>query len=189
MATTATDNRVLATTGDCGAADGRCAGRIGGLFVPGGHGGAAHQLPVSTVSSIVTFVMVFVIQSSQNRDSRALQTKVDAMASVPAVMAKERGVEGNEYLLTRLPGLEDAPEREIDRDQALVRQSAAYDWSRRSFGQPHSCSISLSSRFVLSTVVSNDRYPVPPAICPSLRERVPVPSLSVSASYPPDWAS
>jgi low affinity Fe/Cu permease len=96
---------------------------VGGLFVPGGYASASYQLPVSTVSSIVTFVMVFVIQSSQNRDSRALQTKVDAMASVLALIAQERGVETNQYLLTRLAGLEDAPESEIDSEQELVRKS------------------------------------------------------------------
>lgn len=96
---------------------------IGGLFVHGGYGNTAYQLPVSTVSSIVTFLMVFVIQSSQNRDSRALQTKVDAIASVLAVMAREQGISANEYLLTRLAGLEEAPEHEIDHEQALVRRS------------------------------------------------------------------
>jgi low affinity Fe/Cu permease len=97
---------------------------VGGLFVPGGYASTSYQLPVSTVSSIVTFLMVFVIQSSQNRDSRALQTKVDAMASVLAVMAREQGIGDKEYLLTRLTGLEDAPESEIDREQARVREHA-----------------------------------------------------------------
>jgi low affinity Fe/Cu permease len=35
------------------------------------------QLVISTVSSVVTFCMVFVIQASQNRDSRAIQLKLD----------------------------------------------------------------------------------------------------------------
>ncbi|MGC9669413.1 low affinity iron permease family protein [Planosporangium sp. 12N6] len=95
---------------------------VGGLFVRGGYASTAYQLPVSTVSSIVTFLMVFVIQSSQNRDSRALQTKVDAIAAVLAVMAKEQGLADHEYLLTRLAGLEDAPEHEIDHEQEIVRR-------------------------------------------------------------------
>ena len=97
---------------------------IGGIFVKGHYGNTAYQLPVSTISSIVTFVMVFVIQSSQNRDSRALQAKVDAMAAVLAVTTRTQGIDDHEYLLTRLAGLEDAPEREIDREQALVRRGA-----------------------------------------------------------------
>jgi low affinity Fe/Cu permease len=35
------------------------------------------QLVISTISSVVTFCMVFVIQASQNRDSRAIQLKLD----------------------------------------------------------------------------------------------------------------
>jgi low affinity Fe/Cu permease len=104
---------------------------VGGVFVKGHYGNTTYQLPVSTVSSIVTFVMVFIIQSSQNRDSRALQAKVDAIADVLAVMAREQGVEDHEYLLTRLVGLEDAPEREIDQEQALVRRGADETAHRR----------------------------------------------------------
>lgn len=100
----------------------------GGLFVKGGYANPAYQLPVSTVSSIVTFVMVFVIQSSQNRDSRALQAKVDAIANTLAVLAREQGIrDQGEHLLTRFVGLEDAPEDEIDREQARVRRIA--DWT------------------------------------------------------------
>jgi low affinity Fe/Cu permease len=97
---------------------------VGGLFVKGGYGNTAYQLPVSTVSSIVTFLMVFVIQSSQNRDSRALQAKIDAQADVLAAVARRLGIEDHEYLLTRLVGLEDAPISEIDAEQARVRRSA-----------------------------------------------------------------
>lgn len=97
---------------------------VGGLFVAGGYTSTAYQLPVSTVSSIVTFVMVFVIQSSQNRDTRALQAKIDAIATVLADLARERGLREHEYLLTRLAGLEDAPERAIDEEQSRVRRIA-----------------------------------------------------------------
>jgi low affinity Fe/Cu permease len=98
---------------------------IGGLFVPGGYGDTAYQLPVSTVSSVVTFLMVFVIQSSQNRDSRALQAKIDAQSDVLAAVARHLDLEDDQYLLTRLVGLEEAPEREIDKEQRRVRGSAS----------------------------------------------------------------
>ncbi|ETK30485.1 low affinity iron permease family protein [Microbispora sp. ATCC PTA-5024] len=98
---------------------------VGGLFVSGGYGDTGYQLPVSTVSSIVTFVMVFVIQSSQNRDSRALQAKIDAQNDVLAAVARHLGLENDQYLLTRLVGLEEAPEAEIDREQRRVRGSAS----------------------------------------------------------------
>jgi low affinity Fe/Cu permease len=52
---------------------------IAGLLfvpVPGGLGNEVYQLALNSVTSIVTFLMVFVIQSSQNRDSRAMQAKL-----------------------------------------------------------------------------------------------------------------
>ena len=37
------------------------------------------QLSMNTVSSIVTFLMVFLIQNTQTRDSMALQAKIDEL--------------------------------------------------------------------------------------------------------------
>ena len=37
------------------------------------------QLAVNTGTTIVTFLMVFIIQNSQNRDTRALQIKMDEL--------------------------------------------------------------------------------------------------------------
>jgi low affinity Fe/Cu permease len=37
------------------------------------------QLFISTVSSAVTFLMVFLIQNAQNRDTKALNLKLDAL--------------------------------------------------------------------------------------------------------------
>jgi low affinity Fe/Cu permease len=59
------------------------------------------QLFINTTTTIVTFLMVFVIQASQNRDSKALHLKLDEMI---------RAVSGprNELIET-----EQAPEEEI----------------------------------------------------------------------------
>jgi low affinity Fe/Cu permease len=70
------------------------------------------QLIVNTATTIITFNMVFVIQSTQNRDGRAIQTKLDAIIEALAD-TDDRPV-----------GLEDLPERDIERRQATVRAAA-----------------------------------------------------------------
>lgn len=40
------------------------------------------QLVVNTTTTIITFLMVFLIQNSQNRDSCALHTKIDELIDV-----------------------------------------------------------------------------------------------------------
>lgn len=41
------------------------------------------QLVINTSTTIITFLMVFVIQNSQNRDAAALQAKLDELIRVP----------------------------------------------------------------------------------------------------------
>ena len=61
------------------------------------------QLMVNTTTTIVTFLMVFLIQNSQNRDSEALQIKLDELIRVQR--------EANNSLMN----LEDLSEEELDR--------------------------------------------------------------------------
>ncbi len=61
------------------------------------------QLVINTGTSIATFLMVFLIQNTQNRDSRALHLKLDELL---------RGVV---EARTGLVNLEDLPEEELDR--------------------------------------------------------------------------
>ena len=63
------------------------------------------QVVGNTTTNIVTFLMVFVIQDSQNRDSAALQTKLDEIL---------RAVAPNSHLT----GIEDLTQDEIEEIKA-----------------------------------------------------------------------
>lgn len=54
------------------------------------------QLIVNTTTTIITFLMVFLIQNSQNRDSCALHTKVDEL--IDALKNADERVIGIEHL-------------------------------------------------------------------------------------------
>jgi low affinity Fe/Cu permease len=63
------------------------------------------QLVINTGTTIITFLMVFLIQNTQNRDSEALQVKLDELI---------RAHEGAHNALLDLEELED---KELDRIQ------------------------------------------------------------------------
>jgi low affinity Fe/Cu permease len=60
------------------------------------------QLVINTGTTIVTFLMVFLIQNTQNRDAKALHLKLDELL---------RAMEGAR---TRLVDLEDLPDKELE---------------------------------------------------------------------------
>jgi low affinity Fe/Cu permease len=60
------------------------------------------QLVINTGTTIVTFIMVFLIQSTQNRDARAVHLKLDELIRA---VSKARN---------RLVDLEDMPDDELD---------------------------------------------------------------------------
>lgn len=64
------------------------------------------QLVINTGTTIVTFLMVFLIQNTQNRDSEAMQLKLDELI---------RAVEGAHNALL---DIEDLTEEDLDRIKA-----------------------------------------------------------------------
>ena len=51
------------------------------------------QLIINTSTTIITFLMVFLIQNTQNRDGAALQTKLDELIRVGAAENRFIGIE------------------------------------------------------------------------------------------------
>jgi low affinity Fe/Cu permease len=99
---------------------------LGILFVHRGFSNSNYQLLINTGTTIVTFLMVFIIQNTQNREGRAMQTKLDAQSQVLRRVAEELGIADEKGLLTRLVGVEDAPEPVIKDDQDRVREAAEH---------------------------------------------------------------
>jgi low affinity Fe/Cu permease len=68
------------------------------------------QLAINTGTTVVTFLMVFVIQASQNRDARATQLKLDELI---------RAVQGAR---NELIDLEDAPDETVELQERHFKQ-------------------------------------------------------------------
>ncbi len=71
------------------------------------------QLVINTGTSVVTFLMVFVIQASQNRDSKALHLKIDEL------------IRAIETARTEMVDLEERPEAELKELADQFRQLGA----------------------------------------------------------------
>jgi low affinity Fe/Cu permease len=71
-------------------------------------------------ATVSTFVMVFIIQNTQNREDRAVQTKMDAQAQALRQILDHLGIP-HDQPLSRLAGLEEEPEDHIKQQQEHVR--------------------------------------------------------------------
>jgi low affinity Fe/Cu permease len=68
------------------------------------------QLVINTATTIVTFLMVFLIQNSQNRDAAAMQAKLDELLRA---VAKARGA---------FIGIEHLTDTEIEKIRAAIER-------------------------------------------------------------------
>lgn len=66
---------------------------IWGIVGPVFHFSDTWQLVINTSTTIITFLMVFLIQNSQNRDSAAIQVKLDELIRVGGVKNTFVGIE------------------------------------------------------------------------------------------------
>jgi low affinity Fe/Cu permease len=73
------------------------------------------QLVVNTATTIVTFLMVFLIQNTQNRDTGAMQTKLDELI---------RAIEGAHNALLDLEELDEEDIEHIRRDYRQLASEA-----------------------------------------------------------------
>jgi low affinity Fe/Cu permease len=73
------------------------------------------QLVINTGTTIITFLMVFVIQNSQNRESKAMHIKLDELIRATT--------EARDRLITE----EDRTDEEIERDEESMKQAATGD--------------------------------------------------------------
>ena len=76
------------------------------------------QLVINTGTTIITFLMVFLIQNTQNRDSEAIQVKLDELI---------RSIEGAHLALLDLEELDDKDLDRIVRDYRELAREARKD--------------------------------------------------------------
>lgn len=72
------------------------------------------QLVINTGTTIITFLMVFLIQKSQNKDSKAIQIKLNEL------------IAANEKASNRIVDIEDLTEKELDQLHCYYEQLSQF---------------------------------------------------------------
>lgn len=72
------------------------------------------QLVINTGTTIITFLMVFLIQKAQNKDSKAIQIKLNEL------------IAANEKASNRIVDIEDLTEKELDQLHCYYEKLADY---------------------------------------------------------------
>jgi len=73
------------------------------------------QLIINTATTVVTFLMVFLIQNTQNRDAKAIHLKLDELI---------RSVKGARNRLVCLESLSDAELAELEKEFTRLREAS-----------------------------------------------------------------
>ena len=85
------------------------------------------QLIINTGTTIVTFLMVFLIQNTQNRDAKAVHLKLDEII---------RAIKGARNELVDLEKLSDEDLEKLEKQFARLRERAKHDGSHRAEAKP-----------------------------------------------------
>src|SRR5206468_9105510 len=86
------------------------------LTGPGFHFSDTWQLVINTGTTIVTFLMVFLIQNTQNRDAKAMHLKLDELI---------RAIQGARNRLVDLEKLSDEEVKQLEEQFTRLRSHAA----------------------------------------------------------------
>ena len=89
---------------------------VWGLTGPAFHFSDTWQLIINTGTTIVTFLMVFLIQNTQNRDAKAMHLKLDELI---------RAIRGARNRLVDLEKLSDEELKKLEEQFTRVRNKAA----------------------------------------------------------------
>ncbi len=99
---------------------------VWGLSGPVFHYSENWQLVINTGTTIITFLMVFLIQKSQNKDSLAIQLKLNEL------------VAAHEFASNRLVNVENMTEEELKVIQKYYSMLSEYSKKEESLQQSHS---------------------------------------------------
>src|SRR5438874_8554220 len=91
---------------------------IWGATGPTFHFSDTWQLIINTGTTIVTFLMVFLIQNTQNRDAKAVHLKLDEII---------RAIKGARNELVDLEDLSDEDLKKLEQQFQRIRQKAEHD--------------------------------------------------------------
>jgi low affinity Fe/Cu permease len=98
-----------------------------GLTGPTFHFSDTWQLIINTGTTIVTFLMVFLIQNTQNRDAKAVHLKLDEMI---------RALKGARNELVDLEELSDEDLKRLEQQFQRIRQKAEHHGNHATKSEP-----------------------------------------------------
>jgi low affinity Fe/Cu permease len=85
------------------------------------------QLIINTATTVITFLMVFLIQNTQNRDAKAVHLKLDEMI---------RALKGARNQLVDLEDLSDEELKKLEEQFQQLRKKAEHDGTRTRKAEP-----------------------------------------------------